>query len=88
VVRREQCGEHVRRVAGGSDFQVEDRAVEVETEVEERAAILLGGGEPGYGGSPAGGHGQPHPAWDSGGRRAADGLTPGCGTAGHVPSGK
>ncbi|MFC8794755.1 hypothetical protein [Streptomyces cinereoruber] len=55
----EEVGEQRTALGGGADLQVEDGAVEVETEVEERAAPLLRGGQLGDAYDPVGGQGQP-----------------------------
>lgn len=43
--RGEQLGEHAGALGRGSNLQAEDGSVEVETEVEEGAALLLGRGQ-------------------------------------------
>ncbi|MEV5748108.1 hypothetical protein AB0L00_09850 [Actinoallomurus sp. NPDC052308] len=84
----EQVGEQGSAVGGGSDLQVRHGAVQVEAEVEERAAPLFFGGERGQFARVLGGRREPY--------ALVDGFPPGTGQEplpvpgafGHVPAGE
>ncbi|MDQ0798078.1 hypothetical protein [Streptomyces sp. B1I3] len=62
--RAEQVVEEGRTFSGCADLQVQPAAIKVDAEVEERAALLLGGCEFGDRSGSAGRQGKPYPVGD------------------------